>query len=256
MRAGRETHRATGTTRSPITCATITPLKRGADEVDKRAAVAFPRARMRAFFFVCAFSFLALAGVKAGEPEPVPTPELRNQPANPFAKGSKEFQDVLGGFRSFKTKDSDRPSIDYAIDSVRLGIMLNDPYDAGLLSGNFEVLGEVFGGAIVQGPGDVLTGATLVFRYNFVQPNARIIPYFQVGGGGVYTNVGEEESRGIISLPVEFNLQGTAGIRYMLNDRWSLVFEGGYRHISNAGIKLPNIGLDSVGGNVGFGFSF
>jgi lipid A 3-O-deacylase len=211
---------------------------------------------MKALFFVFAFSILALTAVEAGAPEPVPTPELRDQQANPFAKGSKEFQDLTGGFRSFKTKDSDRPSIDYVINSVRLGIMLNDPYDAGLFSGNFELLGELFGGGIVQGPGDVLTGATLVFRYNFVQPNARIIPYFQLGGGGVYTDVGEKESRGIISLPVEFNLQGTAGLRYMLNDRWSLVFEGGYRHISNAGIRLPNIGLDSVGGNVGFGFSF
>ena len=40
----------------------------------------------------------------------------------------------------------------------------------------------------------------------------------------------------------------------MLNDRWSLVIEGGYRHISNAEIKKPNFGIDSVGGILGFGF--
>ena len=41
-----------------------------------------------------------------------------------------------------------------------------------------------------------------------------------------------------------------------LDDRWSLVLEADYRHISNAEIKKPNFVIDSVGGNVGFGFSF
>ena len=55
-----------------------------------------------------------------------------------------------------------------------------------------------------------LAGARLIFRYNFVQPQARIIPYLQIGAGGVYTDIGEKESRGLISLPVEFNLQASA----------------------------------------------
>jgi len=101
-----------------------------------------------------------------------------------------------------------------------------------------------------------MTGASLVMRYNFVQPRARLVPYLQIGAGGVYTDIGEQESRGLISLPVEFNLQGIGGSRLMLNDRWSLVIEGGYRHISNGEIKKPNFGIDSIGGNVGFGFFF
>jgi hypothetical protein len=48
----------------------------------------------------------------------------------------------------------------------------------------------------------------------------------------------------------------TRGTRLRLNELWSLVIEGAYRHISNAEIKKPNFGIDSVGGNVGFGFSF
>jgi hypothetical protein len=134
--------------------------------------------------------------------------------------------------------------------------MLNDPWSLGLLSGNFELMGEVFGGPVVTGPGNVLAGASLVFRYNFVQPGARLIPYMQIAAGGVYTDIPEDESRGLISLPVEFNLQAEVGTRLMLNERWSLVIEGAYRHISNAEIKKPNFGIDSVGGNVGFGFSF
>lgn len=173
-----------------------------------------------------------------------------------FSRGAKEFQNVTGAYFYFTTTENNRPSVDFALNSTRFGLMLNDPWELGVLSGNFEVMGELFGGGIFEGPGNIMAGATLIFRYNFVQPRARIVPYLQIGAGGVYTDIGEGESRGLISLPVEFNLQGIGGTRLMLTDRWSLVLEGVYRHISNVEIKKPNFGIDSVGGNVGFGFFF
>src|SRR5205814_145740 len=108
---------------------------------------------------------------------------------------------------------------------------------------------EIFVGPIFQGPGDVLAGSTIFLRYNFVQPRARIIPYLQIGAGLVYTDVSEKESGGLVSLPVEFNLQGTLGWRFMVSRRWSVVAEGAYRHISNAEINKPNFGINTVGGN-------
>jgi hypothetical protein len=177
-------------------------------------------------------------------------------PSNRFAFGAKEVENMMGAFFFFDTTQNQRPSIDFALDSLRLGIMLNDPWDIGPLSGNFEALGEVFVGGVFTGPGNVLAGATLVFRYNFVQPKARVVPYMQIGAGGVYTDIPEDESRGLISLPVEFNLQAGVGTRFLVNDHWSVNLEGVYRHISNAEIHKPNFGIDSVGGNLGFGFSF
>ncbi len=211
---------------------------------------------MKTLFALGAFSLLALSTAWAGSAEPHSAMELRPAADTPFAKGKLELQDVSGAFFFFDTTQNRRPSIDYAINSLRLGVMLYDPQGPGILAGNFEVMGEIFAGGIFEGPGDVLAGSTLIFRYNFVQPQARIIPYLQIGAGGVYTNIGEEESRGLISLPVEFNLQANGGLRYMLNDHWSLVLEAAYRHVSNAEIKKPNYGLDNLGGNVGFGFSF
>ncbi len=211
---------------------------------------------MKTLFALGALSLLTLSTAWAGTPEPQPAMELRAATDRPFAKGALEFQDVSGAYFFFESGRTRRPALDYALNSLRLGVMLYDPNGPGILSGNVEILGELFGGGIFEGPGDVLAGATLIFRYNFVQPQARIIPYLQVGGGGVYTNIDETESRGLISLPVEFNLQANAGVRYMLNDRWSLVVEAAYRHVSNAEIKKPNFGLDNMGGNVGFGFSF
>ena len=212
--------------------------------------------RMKTLLASCFLAFLSsIPAVRAAGDQPIPMTRSQEIESN-FSRGAKEFQNVTGAYFYFTTTQNDRPSVDFALNSTRFGLMLNDPWEMGLLSGNFEVMGEVFGGGIFQGPGNVMTGATLIFRYNFVQPQARIIPYLQIGAGGVYTDIGERESRGLISLPVEFNLQGTGGARLMLNDRWSLVLEGVYRHISNAEIKKPNYGIDSVGGNLGFGFFF
>ena len=172
-----------------------------------------------------------------------------------FNKGSKEFQNVTG-VNYFVDRGSDRPSVDYALDSVRFGIMLCNPHGSNFLAGNFEFLTDIFAGPIFQGPGDIVAGSTIFLRYNFVRPRAHIIPYLQVGAGLVYTDVSEKESRGLVSLPVEFNLEGTLGLRFMVNQRWSIVAEGEYRHISNAEIQKPNFGINTAGGNLGFGLFF
>ena len=206
-------------------------------------------------FASCVLVLLCSPSVRAVL-EQTPPVIIRRDIEGNFSKGSKEFQNVTGAFLFFDRGGSKRPSIDLAVDSLRLGVMLGNPRGSSLLAGNFELLGEVYAGPILEGPGNVTAGATLFIRYNFIQPRARFIPYLQIGAGGVYTDISEKDSRGLVSLPVEFNLQGTGGTRMMLNDRWSLVVEGGYRHISNATIKLPNYGIDSVGGSLGFGFFF
>lgn len=210
---------------------------------------------MNKSFAVCACALLGCVSVRAGVEQP-PEAVVQRPVASNFSKGAHEFQNVTGAFFFFDRGGNNRPSIDLAVDSLRLGLMLSNPHGSNFLAGNFELLGEVYAGPIFQGPGNVTSGATLFIRYNFIQPQARVIPYLQIGAGGVYTDIDEKKSGGLVSLPVEFNLQGVGGTRVMLNDRWSLVIEAGYRHISNATIKLPNYGIDSVGGNLGFGFFF
>jgi hypothetical protein len=209
---------------------------------------------MQRCFVGLALLLLSLTAARGGGEQPIETAVVEPA-ANPFAKGAKEFQNVAGAYYFFDQSDN-RPAVDYAVDSLRFGIMLSNPHGSNFLAGNFEFVNEIFAGPIFQGPGDVVAGSTLFIRYNFVQPHAPVIPYLQIGGGLVYTDISERESGGLVSLPVEFNLQGTLGFRFMVNDRWSVVAEGEYRHISNATIKLPNFGIDSVGGNLGFGFFF
>jgi Lipid A 3-O-deacylase (PagL) len=204
----------------------------------------------------CLIGVVLSGSLALGGTQPPPVTPVRETATDVFARGSREFQNVAGVFYFFDRGDNDGPSIDLAVASIRFGWMLSNPHGSGFFAGNYEFLAEVFGGGIFQGPGSVEAGGTLFIRYNFIQPRARVIPYMQIGAGGIYTDISERESRGLVSLPVEFNLQGTGGLRFMLKHDWSVVVEAGYRHISNATIKLPNRGVDSVGGDIGLGFFF
>ena len=174
-----------------------------------------------------------------------------------FARGSWSIEDLIGAYFLFDRGGNPRPVMDYAINNLRFGYMVHDPAFSGILRGNLQLLAEVFGGVIFAGPGDIVAGGTLFVRYNFVQPNARLVPYLQGGAGIIYSDYAQGRIGGnAISMDVNFNLQATAGLRFNVNERWSLLVEGGYRHISNAGLSDPNYGIDQVGGSVGVAFGF
>ena len=173
-----------------------------------------------------------------------------------FDKGRKEFQSLTGAFWSFTPSTSTRATVNSTLSSYRLGIMLNDVSGSGFLRGNFEFLLEGFGGTIYQGPGNALGGATLQLRYNFVQPDTRWVPYYQIGAGGVYSDMYKDRARSTVGSALNFNLQSAVGLRYLVNDQWAVSLEGGYRHISNAGFSNRNAGLNSVGAQIGLSYFF
>jgi lipid A 3-O-deacylase len=167
--------------------------------------------------------------------------------AFPFEKGDHEFQALLGAFYSFNHS----PSMGYAIGSVRLGWMLSTPSGEGFCRGNTEFLLEAFGGGIFEGPGSYLAGGTLLLRYNFVQPESKWVPYFQIGAGGLYSDASKDQNQRLIGSEFEFNLQGGLGLRYFVSERCAVVLEAQYRHISNASLASRNVGVDALGGMLG-----
>lgn len=172
-------------------------------------------------------------------------------PFDPFAKGSHEVQAGVGGFYSLSPGTQIRPKIHLAVASVRHGWMLSTPEGDGCFRGNTEFLVELFGGGAVQGPGGMLAGFSLLVRYNFVQPDARLVPYAQIGAGGLYNSIHENHPQRIIGSAFEFNLEAAIGVRYLFNDRFGIFAEAGFRHISNAGIASRNSGLNAIGGVIG-----
>ncbi len=169
----------------------------------------------------------------------------------PFDRGSSEFQIGAGAYFSVNNSSRQRPELNTVDGAARLGWMLFDPSGTNFLRGNLELMVEVAGGGIVSGPGNVLTDVALLFRYNFVQPGAKFVPYIQLGGGGSYNDAYHDQEQRLLGQAFEFNLQSAIGVRYLFSDRCGAFLEGGWRHNSNAGLASRNLGLNQFGGLLG-----
>jgi lipid A 3-O-deacylase len=178
---------------------------------------------------------------------------------DPLSKGETEF-DILGGYfhSPITTGGTHRPEFDYAGGDLRYGYIFTPALcnECPLLRGDWEVLLDGFAQGVTDGPGNYLTGGSLLFRYNFFHPGSRFIPYFQLGGGGLHSDAAEDPTQRLIGGAFEFVLQADIGARYLLNDRWSILAEGGFQHISNADTASRNVGVNALGGRLGLGFAY
>jgi hypothetical protein len=177
-------------------------------------------------------------------------------PTSPFDQGQRELQIGAGAFFSFGNDGKERPTMNDADLTGRIGWMLNTPSGDGFFRGNVEFLTEVFGAGIFEGPGSVIGGVTLLLRYNFVQPDARWVPYFQLGAGGAYSDAHEETPQRRLGSALSFNLQGGFGLRFFCTETCAIFLEADYRHLSNASLADRNNGLNSVGGFIGASYFF
>jgi hypothetical protein len=173
----------------------------------------------------------------------------------PFDRGTWEVEVGSGFFGSFSTS-APRPTINYQLNDLRLGWMYDSPRRSGWLRGNSELLLEALGGPVTKGSGSYLAGGSLIYRYNFVQPGARLIPYFQIQAGALDNDIYHRRSQREVGEAFEFILGGGPGIKYRINDQWSAAAELGYRHISDAGLSSRNEGLNSLGGQLQLTYRF
>jgi len=199
---------------------------------------------------------LAYATARAGEEITAGDAKTTLVDATPFDKGEREFQLSAGALTSLFNFGPYRPKITDLDASLRLGWMLSTPQGSGFFRGNFEFLIEAQGSLDVQGPKTGMIGGNLILRYNFVQPDSKWVPYVQLQGGGVYTNIDHDPYQHVIGRDEEFFLGTGIGIRYFLSKRTALSLELDYRHNSDADTANRNIGLNSVGGMVGFSVFF
>jgi hypothetical protein len=170
-----------------------------------------------------------------------------------FHTGALELQVLSGPMISFQPTHAARPNIDYSLTVVRLGYMLDTPRGSGFFRGNDEVLLEASGAAIFQGPGSAMGGLSALYRRNFVQPNACLIPYFGIGLGGLYTDIYHNPTQRALGSAWEFNLAAELGARVRIGKGpWTVDIAATYRHISDASLTERNDGIDAIGGMLGF----
>jgi opacity protein-like surface antigen len=117
--------------------------------------------------------------------------------------------------------------------------------------GNLEFRLELFGGAQFSPSTEWLVGLTPHLRYNFAT-GTRCVPFIDAGAGVSGTGIGAPD----LATTFEFNLQGGAGVQYFISSNISINLEAWYLHMSNAGIKEPNLGVNGITGMLGISFYF
>ncbi len=200
------------------------------------------------------FSHPVQAGTTMVDPKGPPPPADDMLAA--FQRGALDLQIMLGAQDSTQDTSPLRPNIDYGLAVARLGYMLDPVRGKGFFRGNDEVMLEAVGGPMITGPGTFLTGLTVVYRRNFVPPSARIVPYINLGAGGVYSDAFHQRVQRALGSPFEFDLLGSVGVRYRFDAKWSLDGEVSFRHLSNADFASRNYGTNALGGLVGFSYAF
>jgi hypothetical protein len=138
---------------------------------------------------------------------------------------------------------------------------LYNPGGPSFLRGNTEL---TFGGtytAITEGPESVFAGPLIGARYNFVQPNWKLVPYADLRFGLGYTDAqGPYEVMHHLrdvgqGQDFTFTFVMSAGLRYNFSPRYSASLAFMAMHISNLYLSEPeyiNHGVNVVGPMVGF----
>lgn len=177
--------------------------------------------------------------------------------ADPFAPGTWNVQWLAGYYHS-PTALGPRhwrqmPRYDFVPVALRLGKMYECGCDDGLLRGRLEGMVEICGAPVTGSFGHFYVGTSILYRYNFVQPNARLVPYMQLGAGISYNDGYKDTSpdQWVLGQALEFLLYAQVGARYFISDHLALNFEGGLTHISNAGLARRNQGANGLGGCIG-----
>jgi opacity protein-like surface antigen len=174
----------------------------------------------------------------------------KDEVGNGLRKGAHELEVSAGaglGVRILETH-----AHDWGFGAIDFGWVLSDVVaDEHWYRGNWELLGEVFGGEQFHPETAYFVGGGPHLRYNFAT-GRRWMPFVDVGAGATATDIRD----GDISTTFEFNLQGGAGVHYFLRDNLALTAQARFIHFSNAGLRFPNLGVNTLTGLLGVSWFF
>lgn len=125
----------------------------------------------------------------------------------------------------------------------RLGMVLTDELGSGRLAGNLELMVEPLYARYYQPFNATAAGGSLVAKYNFLT-FGRWMPFFDLGVGMLWTDLAPRIAEQ--STPFNFVLQAGPGVQYFAAQHLALTLGARFHHISNAGIGVRNISLNSV----------
>ncbi len=107
--------------------------------------------------------------------------------------------------------------------------------------GNFELLGELFGGFQTHPRTRHFVGLTPILRYDFAT-GSRWVPFVNAGAGLTETDIGGTDLAG----EFQFNLQAGAGTHFFVSEDLALTVQCRFLHVSNAHIEEPDRGSNTL----------
>jgi hypothetical protein len=175
---------------------------------------------------------------------------------DPYTAGTLTLE-FLSGFYPKANIGPAGPVLDYLPQSLRLGVLCNDPHPHRTwISGVFELMLEYNYLYIARSFGNYFTGPCAILRYSFARPECLLAPYIQGGAGVVFTDAWRDQAQHLIGEELEFYLHTEVGFRLMLTEDVAVNVEAGFQHISNANLAPRNGGLNTLGGSIGLTWFF
>lgn len=134
-----------------------------------------------------------------------------------------------------------RTDHDIALGNLEFGAMLSGPVAKDhFWRGNFEFVGEVFGGEQFNHHTAYVVGFAPLMRYDFAT-GSRLVPFVGGGVGPTLTDIRHPD----LSTDFEFNVQVGAGVHWFFQPKLAATLEGRWLHLSNGGFDHPNQGANT-----------
>lgn len=131
---------------------------------------------------------------------------------------------------------------DLALISAHVGRTMTDIVgENSWVQGNLEFRAEVYAGVEHNENPAHLGGLTPLLRYHFI-PGGRVVPHMEAGVGIVLTDIGEPD----LSTVFQFSPQAGVGASFLWQKDMALNLGVRFLHISNASIKRPNHGVNTL----------
>lgn len=155
----------------------------------------------------------------------------------------KELGFSLQFARSIQLKDTGKEGTTYCYATLRGSLPLTR-FSAIPWHEHLRFLIEPNGGYFHSGSKGFVGGLNLGVKGHFLT-RGRILPFLSLGAGALYSDFED------LSSKFNFALMAGAGFDLFLTKRLAIQFEYRLHHISNGGIRAPNIGINSNFGSVG-----
>lgn len=163
-------------------------------------------------------------------------------------EGGHELQVWTGGGRGISGSQSGDGIWNAGL---RYGLILTAPHGPGFLRGRLEYAVDAVPAFVIVQKTNTAYGVGLnPFAFKWALDTRRsAVPYFEIGGGTLFTNTKVPEG----TSKINFTTSAALGLHF-LRSKHNISTEVRYMHISNAGLAAPNPGINTIQFRLGFGF--